>query len=475
MSEKTIHTKIPSPPKEAQEFVNFVTNSPSPFHAVEESCKRLRAAGFQELKERDAWKVQPNGKYYFTRNRSSVVAFAVGGNYAPGNGFTILGAHTDSPCLKVKPVSKRESMDYLQVGVELYGGGIWHSWFDRDLSVAGRVLVQQNDNTFKHTLVKIDRPLLRIPTLAIHLDRTVNEGFKFNTETQLLPIIATTMKGLLESEPNNDKAKAEKHHPLLISILAEEIGCNLNQIKDFELCLYDTQPPCIGGAANEFIFSPRLDNLNMSYCSLMALINSSQSPQNLSSDPNIRVIALFDNEEVGSLTAHGANSNLLATTIERLALLDIEGKTRSPTALQEALVKSYLISADMAHAVHPNYSDKYEQCHRPRLNQGVVIKINANQRYATTGPTALVLREVAHKHNIPIQDFVVRNDSPCGSTIGPMLSAKLGLRTIDVGNPQLSMHSIRETGGVDDVGHAIKLFEAFFNEFAALDAKLEVD
>jgi len=467
-----------TPPTEVNEFLDFVNASPSPFHATHEAVKMLKKAGFQELKERDSWndgKIKTGGKYYFTRNGSSVVAFAVGEKYKTGNGFSIIGAHTDSPCLKVKPVSKKEKSGYLEVGVQLYGGGIWHTWFDRDLSVAGRVLIAHEDGTFKHTLVKIDRPILRVPTLAIHLDRTVSEGFKFNTELQLQPVLATVTKSVLNGtdKPSDEQAESEQHHhPLLIKLLAGELDVKPAQIRDFELALYDTQPSTVGGAFNEFIFSPRLDNLEMSFCSVKSLVNTADK---LADEPNIRLIALFDNEEIGSTTAHGADSNLLPSTLKRLSATQVGSDKVSATAFEESLHKSYLISADMAHAIHPNYADKHEDNHKVEMHKGTVIKINANQRYATTAVTTVVLKELAKTHNIPIQEFVVRNDSPCGSTIGPMLSAKLGLRTVDVGNPQLSMHSIREQGGTEDIPNAIKLFDAFFLKFAELDAKLTVD
>ncbi|KAI8372834.1 peptidase M18 [Radiomyces spectabilis] len=473
-----------SAPHEALEFIDFLNASPSPFHAVHEAVQRLEKAGFQRLSERSDWTLKREGKYYFTRNGSSVVAFVVGGAYKPGNGFSIVGAHTDSPCLKLKPVSKKENAGYLEVGVQLYGGGIWHSWFDRDLGIAGRVMVQQEDGSFKHTLVRIHRPILRVPTLAIHLDGSANEAFKFNKETHLLPILATTVKSYAICTPKIAKVlnapkpghgeHADRHHPCLIEALANEIGVQPSSIHDFDLSLYDIQPATLGGLYNEFIFSARLDNLGMSYCSLMALIRSSND---LSQEPNVRLVSLFDNEEVGSTTLNGANSNLLPATLERIVATDIgtrKGKS-SKSTFEQAVQKSLLVSADMAHAVHPNYTEKYEENHRPAMHKGTVIKINANQKYATTAPTSLIIREIARRRNIPIQEFVVRNDSSCGSTIGPMLSAKLGLRTIDVGNPQLSMHSIRETGGVDDVKNGISLLEAFFELFPSVDEQVVVD
>ncbi|KAI9283184.1 peptidase M18 [Sporodiniella umbellata] len=457
-------------PTEALEFIEFLNSSPSPFHAVHEASVRLEKAGFEKISEKQNWHLKKKGKYYFTRNGSSIVAFVVGGEYqVEKGGFTIVGAHTDSPCLKVKPVSKKEQQGYLEVGVQLYGGGIWHTWFDRDLGIAGRVMVKEHDGKFQNTLVHIKKPILRVPTLAIHLDGSVNESFSFNKENHLLPILATTAKSAL-NELKGSNTEPDKHHPALMNILAESMEINVNQIHDFELCLYDTQPASLGGAFDEFIYSARLDNLGMSYCSLMALIES----KNINEEKNIRLISLFDNEEIGSTSAHGANSNLLPSTMERI-VASMKSSTNVKVLFEQAIHRSMLVSADMAHAVHPNYAEKHEENHRPRMHKGTVIKVNANQRYATTAPTSLILREIARQKDIPIQEFVVRNDSPCGSTIGPMLSAKLGLRTIDVGNPQLSMHSIRETGGVDDVKHGIHLLKAFFELFPQMDDKVIVD
>ncbi|KAI9247475.1 peptidase M18 [Phascolomyces articulosus] len=471
IEKKQFHSTTSSPPPpEALDFIQFLNASPSPFHAVHEASRRLENAGFEKISERSAWQLKRKGKYYFTRNGSSIVAFVVGGKYRPGNGFSIVGAHTDSPCLKVKPISKKDKAGYLEVGVQLYGGGIWHTWFDRDLSVAGRVMVKKEDGTFQHTLARIEKPLLRVPTLAIHLDGSVNDAFKFNKENHLVPVLATAVKSSLNASSDQET----KHHRALMDILSEDLQVALENIHDFELCLYDTQPATIGGAYDEFIFSARLDNLGMSYCSLMALVNTADQTAD---DSNIRVVSLFDNEEVGSTTEHGANSNLLPSTLKRIVAAKIDGK-EPPTgksSFELAMRNSMLVSADMAHALHPNYIEKYEENHRPAMHKGTVIKINANQRYATTAPTALILREIARRRNIPIQEFVVRNDSPCGSTIGPMLSAKLGLRTIDVGNPQLSMHSIREIGGVDDVPNGIRLLEAFFELFPSIDQQVVVD
>ncbi|KAJ2715517.1 hypothetical protein H4R19_001165 [Coemansia spiralis] len=458
--------------RQAEQLVDFVNKGPSPFHAVEVCRNWLRGAQFTELKEKQSWSgaIKPNGRYFFTRNGSSIVAFAVGGKFRPGNGVSAVAAHTDSPCLKLKPMSRKVGSGFLQVGVQVYGGGLWHTWFDRDLGVAGRVLVRDGAGGYASRLVTIDDPIMRIPSLAIHLDRTANEAFKFNKEVHLTPILATVGKAL--NGVAADSAAKPAHHPVLIERIAQKLGVAAADVADFDLCLYDTQKAAIGGLCNELIYSARLDNLNSSYCAIEGLINSIGDGAGLASDSGLRLVALFDNEEVGSTSAYGANSALLESALRRV---QSSWDGAGPAAFEESIANSYLISSDVTHAVHPNYSEKHEENHRPELQKGPAIKNNADQRYATTAVTSTILKDIAHRHDIPLQEFVVRNDSPCGSTIGPALSAKLGIRTIDIGNPLLAMHSIREVCGTDDVGLLVRLFEHFFAEFSALDAKVAVD
>jgi aspartyl aminopeptidase len=508
----TLRTMATKPSLQAAEdFLSFVNASPTPFHAVKSAKERLDKAGFKQIKERDSWAptLQPGGKYYLTRNGSSIVAFAIGAKWKAGNPIGMIGAHTDSPCLRIKPVSKRQSDGFLQVACETYGGGLWHTWFDRDLSIAGRAMVRTSNGTIEQRLVKVDRPILRIPTLAIHLDR--QENFQFNKESQLFPIaglVAAELNRQGKTEETKEEAKedgafeplaapTQRHHPYIVDIIAEEAGADANDVLDFEIVLYDTQKSAIGGLNNELIFSPRLDNLMMSYCSVEGIIKSLESSTALDNDSTIRLIALFDHEEIGSQTAQGADSNLLPAVIRRLSVLPASESNSdksydrvdsdTATAYEQTLSTSFLISADMAHSVHPNYPGKYESHHRPEMNKGTVIKINANARYATNSPGIVLLQEAARrakkasssvsssKEGVPLQLFVVRNDSSCGSTIGPMLSAAMGARTLDLGNPQLSMHSIRETGGAHDVEHAVNLFESFFENFEELEKTIIVD
>lgn len=427
----------------------------------------------------------------------------------------MIGAHTDSCCLRLKPVSKKTGAGFMQVGVETYGGGIWHTWFDRDLSIAGRAMVKDGKGNYVQKLVKVERPVLRIPTLAIHLDRS--STFDPNKETELFPIAGLVAAELnrtgqkeLEDEGKEEDADVEgefkplklmsqRHHPYVLEIIAEHAGVEVEDIVDFEMVLYDTQKACIGGLNNELIFSARLDNLGMTYCAVQGLIESLSSSSALDNDSCIRLTTCFDHEEIGSTSAQGAASNLLPAVLRRLSVLPGNHDSASDnsydkireheadlaTAYEQTLATSFLISADMAHSVNPNYSQKYESDHRPEMNKGTVIKINANQRYATNSPGIVLLQEVARRakpsadsttsSGVPLQLFVVRNDSSCGSTIGPMLSAATGVRTLDLGNPQLSMHSIRETGGVYDVEHGVRLFESFFENFGELEERILVD
>ncbi|KAG9026967.1 hypothetical protein FS842_004966, partial [Serendipita sp. 407] len=424
-------------------------------------------------------------RYYLTRNQAAVLAFTVPKKWSAGSGLSIVATHIDSPNLRLRPVSKKTANGYLQVAVETYGSGIWHTWFDRDLGLAGRVIVNTN-GSFHSKLVKINRPLLRIPSLAIHLDRSVNDNFKFNQETEFMPILGLSIASQLNS-PVKAEIKPESsdqmenqtvgsglnigvnHHPAILHLLAEELSVKPEEIKDFELHLFDTQPSCLGGVNEEFIFSPRLDNQMTSYCALEALIESvseeSDAIVEAQANPNVNMIALFNHEEVGSVSTTGAESSLIPTVMSRL----------SPTSesLARTIARSFLISSDMGHGIHPNYTSKYQQNHRPELNGGIVLKTNAKQKYTTDAVGSFFIKQLVAKRNGSVQEFEVRNDMTCGSTVGPLLS-KLGVRTVDVGLAQLSMHSIRETGGSHDARAGMDLFLSFFQGFAELDRELSL-
>ncbi|CAG8975807.1 hypothetical protein HYALB_00008248 [Hymenoscyphus albidus] len=509
--------KVSSAMAQAHDFIDFLNDSPTPYHAVESAITRLSAAGFQEIKERDAWAstLVPGGKYYLTRNGSSIVAFGIGKKWKAGNPIAMIGAHTDSCTLRLKPMSRKSGAGFMQVGVETYGGGIWHTWFDRDLSIAGRAMVKDGKGNIVSKLIKVDRPILRIPTLAIHLHRS--DEFKPNKETELFPIVgliaaelnrtgSKSEDGRAAKDSEEDKsfrpleALSERHHPYVVELIAEHAEVKVEDVVDFEIVLYDTQKACLGGLNEEFIFSGRLDNLGMTYCAVEGIIESLSNPDALNDESAIRLITCFDHEEIGSTSAQGAASNFLPAVLRRLAVLPAhqdsasdksyekvsrDGEVDISTAYEQSLATSFLVSADMAHSINPNYTAKYEADHRPEMNKGTVLKINANQRYATNSPGIVLIQEVARRakpskdsttaNGVPLQLFVVRNDSPCGSTIGPMLSAALGTRTLDLGNPQLSMHSIREVGGTYDVEHGIRLFESYFEHFSELESKILVD
>ncbi|EDO16070.1 hypothetical protein Kpol_1016p10 [Vanderwaltozyma polyspora DSM 70294] len=464
-----------------QEFVNFLNNSPTPYHAVANIKEHLLNNKFKELKETDTWTgaIAPLGRYFVTRNNSSIISFCVGNKWQPGNPMAITGAHTDSPVLRIKPVSKKSSEKYQQIGVEIYGGGIWHSWFDSDLSIAGRVMVndKKTGNVIAR-LVDLKKPLLKIPTLAIHLDREVNQKFEFNKESELLPIAGLNIKdskdccgknkNIEDTEFSSIKSIIERHHIELLDLIVKELSLeSVSDIEDFELILYDHKPSCLGGINEEFVFSGRLDNLTSCFTSMHAITAAAEN--GLEQETGLRMMACFDHEEIGSSTAQGADSNFLPNILERLNQASTYSSGSIQTSyLLESSAKSFFLSSDVAHGIHPNYANKYESDHKPQLGAGPAIKINANQRYMTNSPGLVLIKKVADEAKVPLQLFVVKNDSPCGSTIGPILASKTGIRTLDLGNPILSMHSIRETGGSGDIELQIKLFEQFFVDYSKI-------
>ncbi len=411
--------------------------------------------------------MQKGGKYFYSRNGSALVAFTIGKSMNFKNtSFKIIGAHTDSPNLRFAPNSYLESSKYDKFNLQTYGGGLWQTWFDRDLSIAGKIVFKDLETgKLSSKLVKVDHPILRIPHLAIHLSSDRNK-FEWNNETHLKAVLSTTFfddKNSKEDEnlPEQQKVIHKKLGKKLSNLISKTIQIKTEQIIDYDLALYDCQESCLLGIDEEFISSGRLDNLGSSFTSLHALINTVPEVEIQSS---INFIALFDNEETGSLSFQGADSeffgnNLLKifTTIEKS-----ENETSTYDEFLSCCARSFVISADMAHGVHPNYGEKHQSEHRPYIHGGVTIKINPQNRYATDSEGAALIKEIAKKADVPIQEFIVRQDSPCGTTIGPIISGKLGIKTVDVGIPQLAMHSIRELCGVVDLYYYRKFFEQFF-------------
>lgn len=421
------------------DLLAFLGESPTPFHAVGSATARLQAAGFQPLAETDDWSSLAPGRYAFAHGGSSVLAFVIpeGKRIA---GFRIVGAHTDSPNLRLKPTPEYKKEGYAQLGVEVYGGVLLSSWLDRDLSLAGRVFLKTDSPKVEARLVRFTRPMLRVAQLAIHLDRDVNEkGLVLNRQEHLAPIFGLDREGATA----------------LPAMLAAEVGVGVERIVGSDLMLYDVVAPTLGGRDGEMIFSARLDNLAMSHAAIRSLVDA--APKAAAGDV-VPVAALFDHEEVGSETAYGAHSGFLPRALERIVL----GRGGSREDYHRALAGSLCVSADMAHAVHPNYESRHESRHKPVLNGGPVVKINSQQRYATSGATAALFRDLCARAEVPVQHYAHRTDLPCGSTIGPIASTLLGIRTVDVGNPMLSMHSIRELGGAKDPAMMTRVLTAFY-------------
>jgi len=415
-----------------QDLLQFVNRSPTPFHAVAETVARLKAQGYRRLDEAEAWKVDAGDKVYVVRGGGSVAAFHLGSAPPRETGFHLVGAHTDSPNLRVKPNPELKKAGYGQLGVEPYGGVLLHTWLDRDLSLAGRVSLADGGAR----LVDFRRELLRVPSLAIHLNRKVNtEGLKLNAQTHMAPILALNELGEIN----------------LRALLAEELGdVKAEDVIAWDLMAYDVQPATRSGRSREFIHAGRIDNLASCHAGLSALLATGDDAE------MSRGIVLYDHEEVGSRSARGAASDFLRSCLQRLSGDSTEGFHR-------AVAKSFLISADMSHALHPNYTDLHEPMHQPVLGGGPVVKINVNQSYATDGESWASFERWARDANVNTQRFVVRSDLGCGSTIGPITAAELGIRTIDVGNPMLSMHSCREVAAASDVPQMIEVMKRFFH------------
>ena len=415
---------------------DFLRQSPTPWHAAGNMAARLEQAGFQRLGEKADWQLTPGKRYYVTRNDSAIIAFQLPESEVTA--LRMIGAHTDSPGLHLKPNATQYSAGWLQLGVQVYGGVLLAPWFDRDLGLAGRVHVRHADGRLESVLLNVDRAIAMVPSLAIHLDRDVNAGRPINPQTQMAPVLMQSDTATLDE--------------LVAQWLEEQHGLRAVEVVDFELGFYDVQPPSLVGVKQELVASARLDNLLSCFIGLEALLACDGSQGAL--------LVANDHEEVGSASACGAQGPFLADVLKRINGQVGKGSDES---LIQLIQSSLMISCDNAHALHPNFRDKHDERHGPAINGGPVIKVNSSQRYATNSVTGALFRDVCREADVPVQSFVTRADMGCGSTIGPITATELGVPTIDVGVPQWAMHSIRETAGTKDVEYLTRALTLFLN------------
>ncbi|MEO2508154.1 M18 family aminopeptidase [Clostridium paraputrificum] len=425
----------------AKELIEFINESPTAYHGAHTVKSMLDNVGYKEVKESEKWNLTSGGKYYFMKNGSAIIAFQIGSEEIENGGFKLIGAHTDSPTFKIKPNAEMKVENkYVKLNTEVYGGPILSTWFDRPLSLAGRVALR-GENPLKPSIKLIDfkKPLLIIPNLAIHMNRNVNEGYAINRQKDTLPLL-----GFI-----NEKFEKEGY---LLKLISDELGVKIEEILDFDLFLYECEKGCLLGLEEELISVGRLDDLWMIYAGVKALIDSNDSKAT-------KVMVCIDNEEIGSLTAQGANSTLLQTVLERITLA--LGKDREE--FMRALSNSVMISADLAHAVHPNQVEKHDPVNKPVLGGGPVIKMAASGSYSTDSYASAIFKGVCEKANVPCQVFVNRSDVRGGTTIGPITAANLCIPVVDMGAPLLSMHSVRELASVEDNEYTVKAFTEFYN------------
>ncbi len=421
--------------KVSKQLLSFLKKCPTSFHAIQTMKEELEKEGFEELLEGSKWHLMQGKSYFVTRNGSSIIAFKIGNNIDDYS-FNIVASHSDSPCFKVKENAELEVKGkYTQLNTEGYGGMLCSTWFDRPLSIAGRVLIK-NKNTYETRLLNIDRDLVLIPNVAIHMNRQVNDGYKYNLQIDTLP--------LFSSDCSNDNAYR--------ALLAKELGVNIDTIYGTDLYLYNRTQPSIWGAHNEFISSPRLDDLQCAFSSLKAFIESSQ-------DKSINVFSCFDNEEVGSATKQGAASTFLYDVLNRIN----SGLGKVQEEYYRALASSFMISADNAHAVHPNHPEKTDAKNCVFMNEGIVIKFSANQKYTTDAMSEALFKGYCENVNVPVQYFHNRSDAAGGSTLGNISSTKVSVNMVDIGLAQLAMHSSYETAGIKDTLSLIMVLKEFYN------------
>lgn len=420
--------------KHIQDFMSFLDASPTAYQASDQIIARLENAGFTRLHESDAWQIKPGGKYYMQRGETAVIAFGIGSRDLAVDGFRMAASHIDSPSLKLKPASIKTEGSLCRVGVEVYGGPILSTWIDRELGIAGRVLVKQ-DGAYRTVNVNLSKAVAIIPNAAIHLNRDINSGFEYNKQRHLLAILhSSAMTG----------------DPLLAAV-ATELNLSPENIADMELFLYDISPSRLTGLDEKLIVSGRLDNLAMTHAILAGLCDAEVGQTS-------SMAVFYDSEEIGSQTPQGAFSSLLGDITRRITLAIGLGEEEHFRALSH----TFMISADMAHAYHPAYADKYEPDYAPQMNKGPVIKLNANHRYASTAKSAARFGDYCEAVGVAHQRFLVRSDMPCGSTVGPIVAANLGIEVVDIGNPMWAMHSARETAGVCDHRELIKVLTHYY-------------
>ena len=446
-------------------FCDFMTENPTVFHAVDAFSASLDNKGFKKLSERDSWKIERGGKYYVERNGSALIAFAVGDEYEPGNGAAVLAGHIDALTVKLKPVSKvPDKAGFIQLGVAPYASGLNKTWWDRDLGVGGRVLVKEG-NKIVTKLVQLNWPIAKVPSLAEHFGAPA--AGPFNLETQMVPIIG------LEASKNDAPAAAKgtfaaTQPPRLVKAIAKELGMSdCSKIVNWELELFDTEPAKVIGLDKEFISACRIDDKLCSWAALEALINSTSSN---ASSSILKVVGLFDDEEIGSYLRQGARGNFLPSVMER-AVGSLAGHDANSNIMGQTYANSFLVSSDVCHAVNPNFMEVYLANHAPKLNVGVAVSFDSNAHMTTDSVSAAVFQQCADRVGAELQVFQIRNDSRSGGTVGPMLSAATGMRSIDAGIPQLSMHSIRATTGSLDPGLGVQIFQGFLDEYESVDAE----
>ncbi len=427
--------------QQVQHLLDFVDASPSPWHVIKSVEAQLAGFNFVKLDETLKWTLEPSGRYYVVRDDSSIIIFVLGQKPLVETGFKMIGAHTDSPGLRIKPNTATSIDGLLRVGVEIYGGPILATFTDRDLSLAGRVNYKDVKNNIVSSLVKFDSPLLRLPNLAIHMNRMVNEeGLKLHKQNELPLILSTLAQECLPQT-------------YFLELLKGQTACEIERILSWDLAVYDTQKGSFWGAENEFYADSQLDNLASCHAALQALLDDE-----LLVNENTLVCAFFDHEEIGSESNRGADGSFLGDVLKRIALVT----ENNEEDFTRALAKSFMISADMAHAYQPNFPLAYDQDHKISVNKGPVIKVNANHRYSTEGVSEAMFVDWCEQAGVPYQKYAHRSDLACGSTIGPITSARLGIRSVDVGNPLWAMHSIRESAGVLDHSYMIKVLKKFF-------------